>query len=180
MHDESTGGPLDPRLTHLSGSLEMAQARMVDVGAKPPRRRAALARARLVFPPGVLAVLLAGRGPKGAVTEVARIAGILGAKRTSELIPLCHALALDHVELTFERVGEDVLELLCRASSQAATGVEMESLVGAALAALTVYDMGKGLDKGIRIERLELLEKQGGKSGDWRAPQDEPSKGGPA
>ncbi len=173
---EAGGDSLDPRLSHLSGSAEQAQSRMVDVGDKTASDRSALARARVVFPRGMLGKLLAGEGPKGAVAEVARTAGILAAKRTGELIPLCHPLGLDHVEIGFERVGDDALEIRCRARCRARTGVEMESLVGAAVAALTVYDMGKGLDKGIRIEMLELLEKSGGKSGSWQAPSS-PSEG---
>lgn len=150
-------------------------SRMVDVSGKAPGRREAVARARLRFPPGTLARLLAEGGPKGALTEVARTAGVLGAKRTGELIPLCHPLGLDHVEIDFEPLAQDpdVLEVRCKAVCTARTGVEMESLVGAALAALTVYDMTKGLAKGISIERLELLEKHGGKSGSWHRPPDE-------
>jgi cyclic pyranopterin phosphate synthase len=170
MEASGSSRPLDPRLSHLSGTPEAAQAHMVDVGQKSPSERHALARARIAFPPGVRDVLLAGKGPKGAITEVARTAGILAAKRTAELIPLCHPLGLDLVEIRFEPSGADALDVYCRASCRASTGVEMESLVGATLAALTVYDMGKGLDKGIRIESVELLEKSGGKSGPWRAP----------
>lgn len=142
---------------------------MVDVGAKAVTGRRALARARVRFPAGVLARVLSGAGPKGAVEEVARVAGILAAKRTGDLIPMCHPLGLDHVELTFETVGEDLLEVRCAAACQARTGVEMEAMMGASVAALTVYDMAKGVDKGIRIESVELLEKSGGKSGSWSA-----------
>lgn len=142
---------------------------MVDVGKKMPSNRWALARARVAFPPGVLARVLSGQGPKGPIEEVARCAGILAAKRTAELIPMCHPLGLDHVELAFEPLQGDVLEIRCRASCEGRTGVEMEALTGAALAALTVYDMTKSLDHGIRIESLELLEKGGGKSGVWRS-----------
>lgn len=140
---------------------------MVDVSAKEPTARSALARARVVFPPGVRDRVLAGAGPKGAVAEVARTAGVLAAKRTGELIPLCHPLPLDHVEVRLEVRGEDALEVLCRAACTGRTGVEMEAMVGAAIAALTVYDMTKGIDKGVRVEGLELLEKRGGKSGHW-------------
>ena len=141
---------------------------MVDVGAKAPSARTALARARVVFPPGVLSVVLGGGGPKGPVLEVARTAGILAAKRTDELIPMCHPLALHHVEVAFEALDDERLEIRCRAACQGPTGVEMEALAGASMAALTVYDMAKGIDKGIRIEALELIEKTGGKSGTWR------------
>lgn len=141
---------------------------MVDVGGKPASARSALARARLEFPRGVLKRVLDGRGPKGPVREVAHAAGILAAKRTGELIPMCHPLGLDHVEIRFERARENVLEITCRASCTGRTGVEMEALVGAALAALTVYDMTKALDPSIAITSVELLEKDGGKSGRWR------------
>lgn len=157
--------------SHIEHGPRGPRSRMVDVGAKTPAARSATARARLRFPPGVLARVLAGDGPKGPVTEVARAAGVLAAKRTGDLVPLCHPLGLDVVDIEFEPVGEDVLEVRCRAACHARTGVEMESLVGAAIAALTVYDMTKALDKGIRVEDLELLEKTGGASGTWRRPQ---------
>jgi cyclic pyranopterin phosphate synthase len=162
---------LDPRLTHLVATPSGTEARMVDVGGKETVERSALARARVVFPPGVLARVLAGQGPKGAVTEIARTAGILAAKRTGELIPLCHPLGLDHVAIELEPAPDgraDVLEVRCRASCHARTGVEMEALTGAAIAALTVYDMAKGLAPGIALERVELVEKRGGRSGTWR------------
>jgi cyclic pyranopterin phosphate synthase len=142
---------------------------MVDVAEKPVRARSALARAQIRFPSGLLARVLAEGGPKGPLEEVARAAGLLAAKRTGELIPMCHPLGLDHVEIRFAEIGPDLLEVRCRAACRGRTGVEMEALVGAALAALTVYDMTKGLDHGIRIEALELLEKRGGRSGIWRA-----------
>jgi cyclic pyranopterin phosphate synthase len=141
---------------------------MVDVGAKPPSDRRAVARALVEFPAALLATVLAGAGPKGPVQEVARVAGILAAKRTAELIPMCHGLALDHVEIGFEVRGPGLLEVRCEVRCRAATGVEMEAMTGAAVAALTVYDMVKGLDKAIRLGAVELLEKSGGKSGTWR------------
>jgi cyclic pyranopterin phosphate synthase len=142
---------------------------MVDVGKKSTEPRAALARALVRFPRGLRDVAWRGQGPKGPIEEVARCAGMLAAKRTSELIPMCHPLALEHLELAFEPHGAQHLAITCRARTTGKTGVEMEALVGAALAALTVYDMTKALHKGIRIERLELREKSGGKSGGWRA-----------
>jgi cyclic pyranopterin phosphate synthase len=141
---------------------------MVDVGAKPMRARSALARARIVFPPGKMTIVLHDRGPKGPVEEVARAAGLIAAKRTSELIPMCHSLGLDHLEIQFEPVDADVLEVRCKAACRGRTGVEMEALVGSAVAALTIYDMTKALDHGIRITDVELLEKSGGRSGLWR------------
>lgn len=166
----SDGDPAaEDGLTHLTrGDDGSRSARMVDVGGKPTTVREAVARARVVFGAGQLEAILAAAGPKGPIEEVARVAGILGAKRTSELIPMCHGLALDHVELTFERVAPDVLEVRCTARCQGATGVEMEAMTGASIAALTVYDMVKGVDKSIRVGGVELVEKRGGKSGHWR------------
>lgn len=156
-------------LSHLAAAPGGPRARMVDIGAKQAGPRRAQARARLVFPPGMLDRVLAGQGPKGPIEEVARLAGILGAKRTAELIPLCHPLALDLVDVEFRRAGPDSLWIETSAACRAATGVEMEALTAAAVAALTVYDMVKGLSKAVRIEALELIEKQGGKSGIYRA-----------
>lgn len=140
---------------------------MVNVGKKKTTNRSAIARARVRFPRGVLQRVLAGAGAKGPVTEIARAAGLLAAKRTGDLIPMCHPLGLDHLEIRFHPDG-DALEIRCRAATRGRTGVEMEALVGAAVAALTVYDMTKGLDHGIVIERVDLLEKRGGRSGIWR------------
>jgi len=156
-------------LSHLETGSKGASSRMVDVSRKPVSARSALARAALVFPPGMLARVLAAQGPKGPVEEVARAAGLLAAKRTGELIPMCHPLGLEHLRIDFARAGADRLEVRCRAACRGRTGVEMEALLGAAVAALTVYDMTKGLDHGIRIEALELLEKRGGRSGTWSA-----------
>lgn len=141
---------------------------MVDVSAKPSTDRRATARARVRFPAGLLEKVLAGGGPKGPVTEVARVAGIQAAKRTPEWIPMCHVLCLDHVEVAFLDLGEDCLEVRCSVACTGRTGVEMEAMVGAAAAALVVYDMTKGLDKGIVLESVRLLEKSGGRSGHWK------------
>ena len=159
--------PLAP-FTHLTtGSDGQRSSKMVDVGAKSVTRRAALARACIHFPPGVLTRLLQEGGPKGPIQEVARVAGILASKRTAELIPMCHPLGLDSVEIHFHPLTDEVLEIRCQAVVQAKTGVEMEAMVGASVAALTVYDMCKGVHKGIRVESVELLEKSGGRSGTW-------------
>lgn len=146
---------------------------MVDVGAKASTRRTALARARVRFPRGRLGPILEQGGPKGPITEVARVAGILGAKRTGELIPMCHPLGLEVVDIHFEvdAADPDLLEVRCLAACTGPTGVEMEAMTGASLAALTVYDMTKAVDKGIRIEEVCLLSKSGGKSGRWEAEQ---------
>ncbi len=162
--------PPEGHASHVVEGADGPEARMVDVGPKPTSARSAEARARVAFPPGRLEAVLAGGGPKGPIQEVARAAGILAAKRTAELIPLCHPLGLDVVEVRFERAAPDLLEIRCRAACTGRTGVEMEAMCGASVAALTVYDMTKGLDKGIRIEGIELLEKSGGASGHWRRP----------
>ena len=154
-----------PKLTHAD---DEGRARMVDVGAKPVTSRLARARARVQFPPGRIADVLSGAGPKGPIEETARAAGILAAKRTGELIPMCHPLGLDHLEISFRAEG-DLLEISCTARCEGKTGIEMEAMTGASVAALTVYDMTKALDHGIRIVDVELREKRGGKSGHWRA-----------
>jgi cyclic pyranopterin phosphate synthase len=159
---------LRPRaLSHVATGRAGAESRMVDVGAKAITDRSAVARAGVRFPIGLIEGVLRRGGPKGPVTEVARAAGLLAAKRTGDLIPMCHPLGLDHLEIRFER-ADDVLEIRCRAATRGRTGVEMEALVGAAVAALTVYDMVKALDPAISIERVELVEKRGGRSGAWR------------
>jgi len=138
---------------------------MVDVSAKPETRRTARAHAFVRIAPRVLRML--PQNPKGNPLEIARIAGISAAKRTSELIPLCHPLRISHadVELTLEKQG---VRIVSSAATTGPTGVEMEALTAASVAALTVYDMTKALDKSIAIEDLYLLEKTGGKSGDFR------------
>ena len=153
------------RLTHLD---EQGQARMVDVGGKPETARSATAEGRIRMSPQALAAVRAGSGPKGDVLAAARIAGIMAAKKTGELIPLCHPLSLDAVTVDFA-FEDDAVRVTARASLTGRTGVEMEALTAASLALLTVYDMAKALDKGMVIEGLRLLEKTGGKSGDWRA-----------
>jgi cyclic pyranopterin phosphate synthase len=150
-------------LTHLD---DEGAARMVDVGAKDVSARRAVARAIVRMSPATAAAVAAGDAPKGDVLGTARIAGIQAAKRTAELIPLCHPLGLDHVDVA-GRVEEDSVVLEASASVSARTGVEMEAMTAAAVAALTVYDMVKGLDRGVRIESVELMEKSGGRSGHW-------------
>ncbi|MCL4128455.1 UNVERIFIED_CONTAM: hypothetical protein GTU68_062842 [Idotea baltica] len=144
---------------------------MVDVSAKPVTQREAVAEARVQFPDGLLAKVLAGDGPKGPIEEVARVAGILAAKRTGDLIPMCHPLGLDFVEVLFEPAAEHADQLLikCTARCQGPTGVEMEAMTAASVAALTVYDMTKAASKGIVIVGIRLLSKKGGKSGVWSA-----------
>jgi cyclic pyranopterin monophosphate synthase len=153
-------------LTHLD---EHGNARMVDVGAKPQTARRAVARALVRMDPTTAARVAAGDAPKGDVLGTARIAGIQAAKRTGELIPLCHPLALDHVDIEAEvDATAGTVTLTAEARVTARTGVEMEALTAASVAALTVYDMVKGLEKGVEIASVVLLEKSGGRSGDWR------------
>jgi cyclic pyranopterin phosphate synthase len=139
---------------------------MVDVGAKPVTERRAVARATVRLAPETAAAVARGDAPKGDVVGTARIAGIQAAKRTAELVPLCHPLALSFVDVTAElREREVVLTAEARTSAQ--TGVEMEAMTAAAVAALTVYDMVKGLERGVEIAEVVLLEKSGGRH-DWR------------
>ena len=142
---------------------------MVDVSPKPETVREAVARAIVRMRPSTLRAIKSGNAPKGDVFGVARTAGILAAKRTPELIPLCHPLRLTRVEVSFEthaRRGEVAVQARVRTVDK--TGVEMEALTAAGIAALTVYDMIKALEKGVTITNLQLLEKSGGKSGSWR------------
>ena len=154
------------QLTHLD---DQGNARMVDVGGKAQTARMAVASGRIRMSPMALAAIRAGDAPKGDVLAAARIAGIMAAKKTAELIPLCHPLALDAVTLDFA-FEDSAVRATATASLTGRTGVEMEALTAASVALLTVYDMAKALDKGMVIEDLRLIAKRGGKSGDWRAP----------
>ncbi len=142
-------------------------SRMVDVGAKESTSRRAVAEAQVRLGAAAARALAAGAVAKGNVLEVARLAGIGAAKRTWELIPLCHQLPIEHVAVDFDLAGT-TLRIRTEASAFARTGVEMEALTAAAVAALTVYDMLKSVDKNMRIQSIKLLEKSGGKSGDFR------------
>jgi len=154
------------RLTHLDAA---GHARMVDVGEKPPSRRTATATGRIRMSALALAAILDGDVPKGDVLATARIAGVMAAKRTAELIPLCHPLGLDavSVDFTFE---QDAIRATATASLTARTGVEMEAMTAVSIALLTIYDMAKAIDKAMVIEDIRLLAKRGGRSGDWQAP----------
>jgi cyclic pyranopterin monophosphate synthase len=149
-------------LSHYDRS---GQARMVDVSAKSPAKREAEASAFVVLTPKVLQAL--PKNLKGDPLEVARLAGIMAAKRTADLIPMCHPLPLSHVDVQM-RLCENGVAITSKVSTTAVTGVEMEALVAASIAALTVYDMVKALDKGIEIREIVLERKSGGKSGDYR------------
>ena len=153
-------------LTHLD---EHGTARMVDVGAKDATQRTAVARAVVRMSPATAQAVERGDAPKGDVLGTARIAGIQAAKRTDELIPLCHSLPLSYagVDIAVDAAG-GLVTLTAEARTHAQTGVEMEALTAASVAALTVYDMVKGLEKGVEIAEVVLLSKTGGRSGDWR------------
>ncbi len=152
-------------LTHLDAH---GNARMVDVGGKAATQRMAIASGRIRMSAEALAAIRDGAVPKGDVLAAARIAGIMAAKKTAELIPLCHPLALDTVGLDFS-FEDGALRVSATAALTGKTGVEMEALTAAAVALLTIYDMAKALDKGMVIEDVRLIEKRGGKSGDWQA-----------
>lgn len=151
------------KLTHLD---EAGSARMVDIGAKPDSERKAVAAGFIRMSEAAIAAIKAGDAPKGDVLGTARIAAIMAAKRTSELIPLCHPLGLDAVDVDFG-FAENGVQVTATASLTGKTGVEMEAMTAASVALLTIYDMAKALDKGMIIENLRLLEKSGGKSGHW-------------
>ena len=154
------------RLTHLD---EHGDARMVDVSGKPVTERRAVARAVVVMAPETARMVQDGDAPKGDVLGVARIAGILAAKKTGELIPLCHPIGLDHVDVDgVVDVEAGTVTITATAGVTARTGVEMEAMTAASVAALTVYDMVKGVERGVAIEQVVLLEKTGGASGTWR------------
>lgn len=153
-------------LTHLD---DQGQARMVDVGAKADTEREAIAAGRVRMQAETLRLLREGNLPKGDVLSVARVAGIMAAKRTPDLIPLCHPLLLTKVavEFAFDEATPAV-EITATVRCKGQTGVEMEALTAASVAALTIYDMAKAVEKGMVIEHIRLLEKRGGKSGEWR------------
>lgn len=155
-----------PELTHLSPS---GDARMVEVGEKAVTRREAVAEGFVFMSPDALAAVVERRAKKGDVLLIAQIAGISAAKRTGDLIPLCHPLGLDGVDVTLAAVANGVrIEASARCTGK--TGVEMEALTAVSVAALTVYDMLKAVDKAMRIEGIRLLRKSGGRSGEWVAP----------
>ena len=155
-------------LTHFDAA---GQAAMVDVSAKPETVREATARARITMQPETLALILSGTAKKGDVLGVARLAGIMAAKRTADLIPLCHPLPIAAVTVDLVADAElSVVEITATVRTTGRTGVEMEALTAASVAALTVYDMCKAVDRGMVVEGLRVVAKSGGASGDFRAP----------
>ncbi|MDD2769058.1 MAG: cyclic pyranopterin monophosphate synthase MoaC [Methylococcus sp.] len=155
-----------PKLTHFNAA---GDAHMVDVGNKPSTTRTAVAEGYIVMQPETLRLILSGGHKKGDVLGIARIAGIMGAKRTADLIPLCHPIPITHVDLALEPEPE-ASRIRCQATVQTVgqTGVEMEALTAVQVALLTIYDMCKAVDRGMSIESVRLMEKVGGKSGHWR------------
>jgi cyclic pyranopterin phosphate synthase len=156
-------------LTHLDPT---GAARMVDVGQKPVTRRTAKATAQVKMAPETLERILAGDIPKGDVIAAARIAGIMAAKRTDELIPLCHSLPIDAISLEFKKREPGVLVIASEVSTTGKTGVEMEALTAVSVASLTIYDMCKSIDRAMRIDEIQLEEKTGGVHGDFRRTAD--------
>ncbi|WP_323760441.1 cyclic pyranopterin monophosphate synthase MoaC [Maricaulis sp.] len=154
------------RLTHQDGS---GRVRMVAIGDKAASRRRAVAASRLSMSPAAFDAVRNGQGPKGNALYAAELAGIMAAKRTSDLIPLCHPLPLTSVKVSIEASPDDcAFEIRADVTCDGKTGVEMEALTAASVAALTLYDMAKALDKSMVIDAVRLLEKQGGKSGDYQ------------
>ncbi|MEO0057940.1 MAG: cyclic pyranopterin monophosphate synthase MoaC [Pseudomonadota bacterium] len=153
------------KLTHLD---DAGAAHMVDVGGKPATARCAVASGRITMSAEALAAIRAGNAPKGDVLGTARLAGIMAAKRTGDLIPLCHPLGLEAVSVEFEYEA-DGIRATATASLTGKTGVEMEAMTAVSVALLTIYDMGKAIDKGMVISEVRLIAKSGGKSGDWKA-----------
>jgi cyclic pyranopterin phosphate synthase len=152
------------KLTHLN---ERGEAHIVDVGGKAVTARRAVARAVLEAQPATIEAIAGGTLKKGDALAVARIAGIMAAKKTSDLIPLCHPIGLNKVEVDIAAEG-NTLVILATAETNDRTGVEMEAMTAASVAALTLYDMAKGIDRAMRVTAIELMEKSGGKSGDFR------------
>jgi cyclic pyranopterin phosphate synthase len=166
--DQRETGRSKAPLSHLDAQ---GRAAMVDVSGKPATARIAVAEATLRLDGPVRAQLMAGQLPKGEALAVARIAGIQAAKETPRLIPLCHPLALSQVAVDFAPLGDDAVHITAEARTTGPTGVEMEALVAASVAALTLYDMCKAVCRGAAIENVRLLHKSGGKSGTWERPK---------
>ena len=158
------------KLSHLD---DQGRARMVDVGGKPDTARQATARGRILMKPETLALIQEGDMPKGDVLAVARVAGVMAAKRTHDLIPMCHPLLLNHISVAFELLppqepaGLAAVEIAATVRCIGKTGAEMEALTAVAVAGLTIYDMCKAVDRGMQLDAVRLVHKSGGKSGEW-------------
>ncbi len=172
MANKNKSRPAPARLTHLDARGRIA---MVDVGAKAVTRREAVARGQVVMEPATLAAIIGGSLAKGEALAAARIAGIMAAKRTHEMIPLCHQIALDVVEIEFRPSrNSSALEIEARAVTSARTGVEMEAMAAVSVAALTIYDMAKSIDRAMEIGAIRLVSKSGGRSGEFRRANEVP------
>jgi cyclic pyranopterin monophosphate synthase len=154
----------DPEVSHLN---QRGEARMVDIGDKDDTDRVAVAEGLVRMTPELVSRIFVGDLPKGDAAAIARVAGITGAKRTPDLIPLCHPIPLSGVQVAIEPVG-DAVRIVATVSTTSRTGVEMEAMTAVSVAALTIYDMVKSVERGVTIERVRLLEKTGGRSGRWR------------
>lgn len=152
-----------PTLTHFDAS---GRARMVDVGDKDETHRIAVARGRVRMQPETATIIREGRAAKGDVLAVAQVAAIMAAKKTSEIIPMCHPLLLTRIDVSFE-ITDDSIEIEARVDTKGQTGVEMEALTAVSVAGLTIYDMVKAIDRGMTIDAIRVEKKQGGQSGDW-------------
>ncbi len=160
----------DASLSHLD---EQGTAQMVDVGNKADTARVAVAAAQIVMQPATFQAIRAGNIKKGDVLTIARLAGIMAAKKTAELIPLCHPLSLTHIQIEFEMLdAQSTIVMRATVRTTSKTGVEMEALTAVSVAALTIYDMAKAIDRHMHIEGIRLLEKAGGQSGHFRAEED--------
>ncbi len=151
-------------LTHLN---ERSEAHMVDISAKIPSKRVAIAQGFVIGSQATISAIFDDDLKKGDALAVARIAGIMGAKKTPDLIPLCHPISLSHVEIEISQVGKTKIKIIAKAETVGSTGVEMEALTAVSVACLTIYDMAKSMDKAMKISEIKLLKKSGGKSGDF-------------
>ncbi len=166
--------PTENRLTHLDAH---GQVRMVDVGAKAITRREAIARGAVKMAASTLDAIIGGRLKKGEALAAARLAGIMAAKKTAELIPLCHQIPLQVVEVEFTPdIEHSTLNIEARAVTEAQTGVEMEAMAAVSVAALTIYDMAKAIDREMVIDSIRLIAKSGGRSGDFKRPGETPAR----
>jgi cyclic pyranopterin phosphate synthase len=159
-------------MSKKENKAELGSARMVDVSEKAVTNRTATAEGVVRVSPDTMKMIEDGTLPKGNVFDVARVAGMMAAKRTADLLPMCHPIVLDDIGVEIERVGGDSLKIKASVKAQAKTGAEMEALVAVSVAALTVHDMCKGVDKGIRLTDIRVIRKSGGRSGDWVAQDD--------